>query len=804
MFKKSSWDRLADASLDEAFQRTVRLAGHLLAIEAAWVTLKLDEGEVLRASWKRGTMEACNGRSSRMPLRFSTGRTFGSLRVWNMGGALKEADRIALADLAQALAGECESALRLAERRSVQGAAAAQAGVEPVEAFVSAQSQKVAEKAWKQRDAEFAMMTDGRTKCIVLTDAGGLATAVSPTAREVLGYAPARLLGSALEAAIHGDDRPAVAAARLKALTGQDCPAVEFRLRHGSGRWIRIEASFQPSERVFPSDQPTLKIEMRDVTLRWARREVLREAAMVARRAGRAQAEFLATMSHEIRLPLNAVIGSADLLKADPSLTASQREHVERMEQAGQALLAVVNDILDTSALDGGTVVLDSRSFDPRALVQRCVSLVMDKARSKSLAVDVEIAPEIPRLLVADDHRLGQVLSNLLSNAVKFTAEGRIGVRVERREGEGGAEILCSVTDTGKGIPADRVDQIFARYAQADGSIARTYGGSGLGLAICRQLVTLMGGAIGVESREGKGSRFWFTLPEIVATVAAEEASEPLPAPAEGGVRILLVDDDEMSRIIAAAMLRDAGHDVTEAPSGFDAIRQLHGRDAARGGFDLILLDVQMPEMDGVQTLRLIRDMPGAAERTAVVALTAAVLPEQVRALRSVGFDDHLGKPFRRDDLMLAVARWSGARRQGRAEPAAAGKAVLDERALAELSRQIGQATVDCVLSEFSAHLREMLALLCGIQPGLSKPALGARAAAPADPKPLIRHVHQLVSSSGMLGFRTLCRTLADFEAALLDPAASDRRALETQLVFNIQDALDVLGRAGRGAVAAA
>jgi PAS domain S-box-containing protein len=802
MFKKSSWDRLADASLDESFQRTVRLAGHLLAIEAAWITLKLDEGEVLRASWKRGTMEACNGRSSRMPLRFSTGRTFGSLRVWSQGGALREADRIALSDLAQALVSECESALRLAA--SARNAAGQAAG-EPVEAFVSAQSQKVAEKAWKQRDAEFAMMTDGRTKCIVLTDAGGLATAVSPTAREVLGYAPARLLGSALEGAIHGDDRPAVAAARLRALTGQDCPAVEFRLRHGSGRWIRIEASFQPSERVFPSDQPTLKIEMRDVTLRWARREVLREAAMVARRAGRAQAEFLATMSHEIRLPLNAVIGSADLLKNDPDLTANQREHVERMEQAGHALLAVVNDILDTSALDGGTVVLDSRSFDPRALVQRCVSLVMDKARSKSLAVDVEIAPEVPRLLVADDHRLGQVIANLLSNAVKFTAEGRIGIRLERREGEAGPEIVCSVTDTGKGIPADRIDQIFARYAQADGSIARTYGGSGLGLAICRQLVTLMGGTIGVESREGKGSRFWFTLPEIEATVAAEEAGEAPPPAAEGGVRILLVDDDEMSRVIAAAMLRDAGHDVTEAPSGFDAIRQLHGRDGARrGGFDLVLLDVQMPDMDGVQTLRLIRDMPGAAETMAVVALTAAVLPEQVRALRSVGFDDHLGKPFRRDDLMAVVARWSGLRRPGPAEPAGAQTRVLDERALAELSRQIGQATVDCVLSEFGAHLREMLALLCGIQPGLGKPALGARGAASADPKPLIRHVHQLVSSSGMLGFRTLCRTLADFEAALLDPAAGDRRALETQLVFNIQDALDELGKAGRGVGAAA
>ncbi|MFO1150580.1 MAG: ATP-binding protein [Alsobacter sp.] len=804
MFKKSSWDRLGDAALDETFQRTVRLAGHLLSIEAAWITLKLDEGEVLRASWKRGTMEACNGRSSRMPLRFSSGRTFGSLRVWSQGGALKEADRIALADLAQALAGECESALRLAERRSVEGRAAAQAGGEPVEAFVSAQSQKVAEKAWKQRDAEFAMMTDGRTKCIVLTDAGGLATAVSPTAREVLGYAPARLLGSALEATIHGDDRPMVAAARLKALTGQDCPAVEFRLRHGSGRWIRIEASFQPSERVFPSDQPTLKIEMRDVTLRWARREVLREAAMVARRAGRAQAEFLATMSHEIRLPLNAVIGSADLLKNDPDLTANQREHVERMEQAGQALLAVVNDILDTSALDGGTVVLDSRSFDPRALLKRCVSLVMDKARSKKLAVDIEIAPEIPRLLVADDHRLAQVVSNLLSNAVKFTAEGRIGVRLERREAEGGAEIVCSVTDTGKGIPADRIDQVFARYAQADGSIARTYGGSGLGLAICRQLVTLMGGTIGVESREGKGSRFWFTLPELVATVAAEPAEEPLAPAAEGAVRILLVDDDEMSRVIAAAMLRDAGHDVTEAPSGFEAIRQLHGRDGARGaGFDLILLDVQMPDMDGVQTLRLIRDMPGVLEQTAVVALTAAVLPEQVRALRSVGFDDHLGKPFRRDDLMAVVARWSGVRRQA-GEGAGAGKTVLDERALAELSRQIGQATVDCVLSEFSAHLREMLALLCGIHPGLGKQALGPRGGAAADPKPLIRHVHQLVSSSGMLGFRTLCRTLADFEAALLDPAAGDRRALETQLVFNIQDALDHLGKAGRGVGAAA
>ncbi|MET7245838.1 PAS-domain containing protein [Methylobacterium sp. EM32] len=377
-----------------------------------------------------------------------------------------------------------------------------------------------------------------------------------------------------------------------------------------------------------------------------------------AEAASAAKTEFLATMSHEIRTPLNGVIGYAELLVRAGDLSPAQSRSAARIQEAGQALLTVVNDVLDFSKIEAGQIDLDPQHFGPAALADGAVAIVRTAADAKRLALTVETAPGLAPRLVGDPDRLRQVLLNLVNNAIKFTPAGRVTLHLASTPLTCGRHALrVAVSDTGIGIPADRLGQLFQRFSQVDGSIRRRFGGTGLGLAISRQLVEAMGGEIGVESRPGAGSTFWFTVPLAAAAEEDPARERPPLAPLARPAKVLLVEDSPINQDIARAILERRGHAVSVAGDGAEAVSALQA-----GGYDVVLMDVQMPGMDGLTATRHIRALGAPASRLPIVALTANVLPQQVAQFRAAGMDDHVGKPFRPDELLATVERWSAPR----------------------------------------------------------------------------------------------------------------------------------------------
>ncbi|QUD89804.1 hybrid sensor histidine kinase/response regulator [Phenylobacterium montanum] len=388
-----------------------------------------------------------------------------------------------------------------------------------------------------------------------------------------------------------------------------------------------------------------------------ARRAQLEEALLrrtfESEAASIAKSEFLANMSHEIRTPLTAVIGFAGLLERAPELSPKSHAHVMRISQSGRALLAIVNDVLDFSELDAGHTRLEPHSFDPAALVREAVDLVADQASAKGLALWLEVDALPPRLW-ADSARLRQVLLNLLVNAIKFTDTGSVDVRVSH-DGLVGSWLWVTVADTGEGVPERLRHRLFQHFSQVDGSNTRRHGGIGLGLAICKSLVDLMGGDIGVESRDGPGSIFWFTIP---APEAEDDyrAAPPSRAPGEPKRQadILVVDDVPANRELVRAMLEAMGHRVEEAGDGLEAVNAAH-----RLRFDLILMDLHMPRMDGLEATRQIRARSALNCDTPVVALTANVLDADIASCLEAGMDDHLSKPIVPAKLVATIGQWT-------------------------------------------------------------------------------------------------------------------------------------------------
>jgi signal transduction histidine kinase/CheY-like chemotaxis protein len=387
--------------------------------------------------------------------------------------------------------------------------------------------------------------------------------------------------------------------------------------------------------------------------------EQLTEATRRAEAANAAKSDFLAAMSHEIRTPLNGMLGYTQLLLADQTLSLEQKRRLGLVQTSGAALLTVVNDILDFSAIEAGKIELDPRPFNPRKMVDNACSIVAANVKQRGLKLEVQVEDDVPSEVVGDEDRIRQVLLNLLNNAVKFTPSGTISLTIapECRPGEG-FQLRYTVTDTGVGIPADRLCRLFQRFSQVDTSVRREFGGTGLGLAICKQLVELMGGRIGVISEVGRGSSFWFVAP-LDETVTNGPLQDPSSghASAASAASILLVEDNPINQDIACSMLEMMGHTVRVAANGAEALSAL-----IEGRFDLILMDIQMPVMDGLEATDRIRAMDDPICRTPIIAMTANVLPQQVETFRNAGMDDHLGKPFKREHLAAVVERWSGTR----------------------------------------------------------------------------------------------------------------------------------------------
>jgi signal transduction histidine kinase/CheY-like chemotaxis protein len=390
--------------------------------------------------------------------------------------------------------------------------------------------------------------------------------------------------------------------------------------------------------------------------LLWMQSRRLRREREAAEAASRAKTAFLANMSHELRTPLNGVLGMLDLL-ADERLPPQARERAETAQASARHLLAVIGDILDMSKLEAGRVELERMPFALGALLRRCQATFAAAAEAKRIGLAVKVAPAAEGWFLGDPTRLAQVVTNLLANAVKFTAAGGVVLSAEAAPGEGDAVVLIAVRDTGIGIPPDSQRTLFDKFTQADSSTTRRYGGTGLGLAICRELVQLMDGAIEVESEQGRGTTFRLRLP-LRRAPAPEIATPPAPAAAPAAARVLLVEDDRVGRLVATTMLRKLGAEVDAAASGTEALER-----ASATRFDLILMDIQMPGMDGLTATRAIRAGEGPNARTRIVALSANAFSEDVARSLEAGMDDHASKPVARETLARLLAGERIARR---------------------------------------------------------------------------------------------------------------------------------------------
>jgi signal transduction histidine kinase/ActR/RegA family two-component response regulator len=392
---------------------------------------------------------------------------------------------------------------------------------------------------------------------------------------------------------------------------------------------------------------------MRDVNERNSRQAELWAAKTAAEAATLAKSEFLASMSHEVRTPLNGILGYTDLLLRDTALASSSRDQVMKIRTAGNALLSVVNDILDFSEIESGGVVIDCSEFSICALMESALEIVEPATLAKGLRLVWSIDPRIAPLLCGDEGRLRQIVLNLLNNAVKFTSEGAVGLAVTLLEAERGHQrVRIDVSDTGVGIAEADRGKLFQRFSQIDTSVRRKFGGTGLGLAISKQLVERMGGHISVDSVPRQGSLFSVELQLPIATqVLVQEVAQAERVPQDK--RVLLVEDTEMNGEIAQAMIEAAGYAVDLVADGSAAIAAVKAR-----RYDAILMDIQMPGMDGVTATRHIRRLDHHNAAAPIIAMTAHVIPREVERFIAAGMNDHLGKPFKREALCAKLAKW--------------------------------------------------------------------------------------------------------------------------------------------------
>ena len=394
----------------------------------------------------------------------------------------------------------------------------------------------------------------------------------------------------------------------------------------------------------------------RNIELREHLEARLREARAAAEDAAAAKSEFLANMTHELRTPLNSIVGFAGLLAKSPKLNATNRRFARIIDGSSQSLLALVNDILDFSSLEAGAVSLHPVPFSLPRLVQDIVASVSLMADEKNLKLKIEKGSNVGEAHFGDVLRLHQVLLNVINNAIKFTSHGGITIAVSAAEHSDSVQHLrIEVRDTGIGISKEKLDSIFNRFSQADASIHGRFGGTGLGLAISKRLIELMGGNIGAESLKGKGTTVWIelTLPcmDPEALLDAEAAEEPLDETA--GRRILVVDDVDLNRDLVVALLAPRGHTVDQAEDGAEAVERVKA-----AHYDLVLMDVQMPGMNGMEATRIIRAIDGL-EGLPIVAMTAQALKSQWEACREAGMSDHLPKPITPAALFATLSKWT-------------------------------------------------------------------------------------------------------------------------------------------------
>ncbi len=494
---------------------------------------------------------------------------------------------------------------------------------------------------------------------VIVMDATGAVIDFNPAAEEIFGWSAGEILGQHMsDYIIPQRYREAHDTGLKNFLETGEGPVIGQRIEiegvRKDGEEIMVELAIRNT---MTEDGPLFVGYVRDITERKAADAALRDAKEKAEIANEAKAQFLAMMSHEIRTPLNGVLGILSLLR-DTSLDPKQRDYVKTARESGRSLLNLINDILDFTKLEAGRMELDTSPFSLPALVDGVIDLFMPIAREKQLTLDLEYPPGIPGNVIGDAGRIRQIVLNLVSNAIKFTEIGGVSitVTVERTLDET-AEFKIAVKDTGIGIPKDKHDILFGNFVTVDTSYSRKFGGTGLGLAISDQLVKLMDGHIGFDSLPGAGSTFWFSLPLKLANSGyslPNRRSGAAPPQLPGELKILLAEDNATNQIVVGHALENAGCKADIVNNGREALVAARAR-----AYDCILMDVSMPEMDGIEATAHIREN-SLNEKTPIVALTAYALKGDREKFLGSGMTDFLAKPVEKEELLEAILRNTG------------------------------------------------------------------------------------------------------------------------------------------------
>ncbi|WP_372786030.1 ATP-binding protein [Phenylobacterium sp.] len=510
------------------------------------------------------------------------------------------------------------------------------------------------------RDSEqsYRLLADNITDVIALVSRDNQRLYVSPSIERILDFAPGELMETPNYTYMHPDDTAPVQAF-IESVTEDSGPqTTEYRVFAKDGSVVWAETTFS---RLKDGSGRILSVS-RDITRRKLLEADLIDALARSEAAAAAKTDFLANMTHELRTPLTAIIGFAGVLRQSKSMSKRDARHAGLIHDASQTLLGVVGDVLDFSKLEASGLELDPAPFDPVATVRSAAAIVAEQAASKGLSLTTRIDEAIPAL-AGDAPRLRQVLLNFLSNAIKFTREGGVELVVTHQLDAERCRLRVEVRDSGIGIDEEHIGSLFARFTQADASVSRRFGGTGLGLAISKQIVEAMQGEIGASSVVGQGSIFWFALDlPLAGEGAATDEAEPAGAVLDRPIRALVVEDNAVNRELITTLLSPFDIEIDTACDGAEAVEAV-----GRGRYDVILMDMQMPVMDGLTATRRIRALADRdLARTPIIAMTANVLPEQIARCREAGMDDHLGKPINLPRLLEALDRWTTP-----AEPAA-------------------------------------------------------------------------------------------------------------------------------------
>ncbi|WP_245815247.1 PAS domain S-box protein [Hymenobacter gelipurpurascens] len=581
------------------------------------------------------------------------------------------------------------------------------------------------------------------------TDGKGILTLVSPSVLDMLGYTPEEVTGTPIaDYYIYPSQRDGLLHSVRD--TGE-ARNFELAMRHKDGHSVSVLVN---ARRVLDGPSGTEGIG-RDITELKKMQDDLRAAKDEAEAALHAKTQFLANMSHELRTPMNGIIGMIDLLHQTVA-SEEQEEYVDTLRKSSDALLAILNDILDLSKIQAGKLQLSESGIDLHYTMDKIHSLFANRANQKQLHFTYHITPHTPRFIITDETRLLQILSNLTSNAIKFTAQGKVSIEVSSVVTDGEEHTLrFAVTDSGIGISDDNEKLLFTNFTQLDTTPTKAFGGTGLGLAISKQLAELLGGEIGVISNIGEGSTFWFTIQCLVARNEEEIVQERVTAREKAQEvvrfdttpRVLLVDDNPINQQVASRLLDKLGCDVDVAHDGFEAISKATD---PRHQYELIFMDIQMPEMDGVTAMLEIRRRLGQA-CPPVVAMTAYSMKEDAERFVQQGMDDYVSKPVKTQDLYTVMRRWSAARLASEAaeaspetpatqEPAAV---IIDPDTIEQL-RQLGGG-------EFAAQLYADFEQEAGQV--LSE---AAEFVASGQYAQILPHLHQLKGTGFTLGINTM------------------------------------------------